>query len=306
MAASVIADGSGKVNLMLRATQTGTDGAFTVRATEGTGTPGAATSQLSRLSYTSGNQAMAQNQAPQNAQATLNGVAVSSSSNTLTNVVDGLSLTLSQVTTAPVEVTVTKDTATINKTLQDFVSAYNTLNKSLNEATVYDAATKTAGALQGDSVATGLQRALRSLLQTSTATGSTFSRLADVGITAKLGGELQVDSTKLNAAMADVPNLQLMFTNFGGTDVTNGLGLRVKNFANGLLAASGTVTNKTEAVKKAIDNNAQAQAKVNARASLMETRLKAQYAALDKKMSSLNALNDYVSQQVKTWNKSTS
>jgi flagellar hook-associated protein 2 len=281
--ASVIADGSGKVNLMLRATNTGSDGAFTVTATEGTGGTVSVPSNLSRLSYTTGNFAMSQNQAAQNAEATVNGVPVSSSKNTLTNVIDGLSLTLSQVTTSAVDVTVAKDTAAMTTNIQDFITAYNALNQTLSEATAYDQATKTAGPLQGDSVATGLQRALRTLMSSTSSTGSTYTRLADVGITAQLGGSLQLDTTKLNTAFSDVSNLQLLFTNYGGSDATNGMGLRIKEFANGLLAATGTVTNKNNAVKKAIDINSTEQTKVNTRASNLETRLKAQYSALDTK-----------------------
>lgn len=306
VAASVISDGSGKVNLVLRATNTGSDGAFTVTATEGTGGTVSVPSNLSRLSYTTGNLAMNQTQVPQNAEATINGVAVSSSKNTLTNVVDGLSLTLAQVTTTAVDVAVAKDTGTITKNIQDFITAYNALNTTLNDATAYDAATKSAGPLQGDSVTTGLQRALRTLVGSVSSTGSTFSRLADVGISAQLGGALELNTTKLNAAFSDVSNLQLMFTNFGGSDSTNGFGLKIKDFANGLLAAAGTVTNKTSAVKKSLDNNSAEQTKINTRATNLETRLKAQYAALDTKMASLTALNSYVAQQVTTWNKSTS
>lgn len=304
--ASVLTDGSGKVNLLLRAKDTGQDGAFTIAVQEGTGGTLSEPSNLSRLSYTTGSFSMAQNQAPQNAEATINGVAVSSSKNTLTDVVGGLTLNLAQVTTSAVEVTVAKDTGTITKNLQDFIAAYNALNTTLSDATAYDAATKTAGPLQGDSVSNGLQRALRSLMGSTSSTGSTFSRLADMGITAQLGGALTLDSTKLTTALGDVDNLQKLFTNFGGTDETNGFGLRIKDFANGLLTAAGTVTNKASAVQKAIDRNTADQTKVNTRATLLEERLKKQYSALDTKMASLTALNTYIAQQVTTWNKSSS
>jgi len=303
--ASVLADGSGKVNLLIRAKDTGTDAGFTVGVTEGTGGSVSVPSNLSRLSYTTGNFAMAQNQAAQNAEATINGVAVTGQKNTLTEVIGGLSMTVAQVTTAPVEVTVAKDTATITKNIQDFISAYNDLNTTLEDATKYDAATKIAGAFQGDSVATGMQRALRGLMGSVATTGSTFSRLADVGISAQLGGALTLNSAKLTPAFTDIDNLQKLFTNFGGTDATNGFGLRIKDFANGLLAAAGTVTNKSAAVQKALDRNAADQTKVNSRATLLEERLKKQYSALDTKMASLTALNSYVAQQVTTWNKST-
>jgi flagellar hook-associated protein 2 len=298
VSASVLTDGSGKVNLILRATDTGTAGAFNVTVTEGS----APSSNLSRLATAN----MTQNQAAQNAEATVNGVQVTSSKNTLTDVIGGLTLNLNQVTTAPVEVVVAKDTASIKKNIEDFISAYNTLNATLSDATAYDAASKTAGPLQGDSVTNGLQRAFRGLLSSMNNTGSTFSRLADVGITAQLGGALTLDSTKLTAAFTDVENTQKLFTNFGGSDSTNGFGVRIKDFANGLLSASGAVTNKTNAVKKAIDNNSAEQAKINNRATLVEERLKKQYSALDTKMASLTALNNYVAQQVTTWNKSTS
>jgi flagellar hook-associated protein 2 len=71
-----------------------------------------------------------------------------------------------------------------------------------------------------------------------------------------------------------------------------------------LLAAAGTVTNKSAAVQKALERNAADQTKVNSRASLLEERLKRQYSALDTKMASLSALNSYVAQQVTSWNKS--
>lgn len=302
--ASVLTDGSGKVNLLLRANTTGTDSAFTIDVTEGTGGSLSEPSNLSRLSFNTGNPAMTQNQPPQNAVGTINGVTVSSQTNVFNNVVGGLSLTFNQETTSAVEVTVAKDTATINKSLQDFVAAYNALNTTLSEATAYDAATKTAGPLQGDVVATGLQGALRSLMSSQTTTGSTFSRLGDVGVSAQLGGNLAIDSTKFTAAMADMDNLQKLFTNFGGSDSTNGFGLRIKDFANGLLAAAGTVVNKASAVEKALQRNAADQAKVNARATLVEERLRKQYTALDTKMAGLTALNTYIGQQVTAWNKS--
>jgi flagellar hook-associated protein 2 len=303
--ATVLRDSSGKDNLLIRSNTTGTDSAFTIGVTEGTGGTLSVPSNLSRLSYTAGNFAMSATQPAQNVVGTLNGVAITSQKNTLADIVPGVTLNFLKTTTAPVEIVVAKDTAAINKSLQDFMAAYNALNATLNDATKYDAGTKTAGAFQGDSVATGLQRALRSLMGSTSATGSTFSRLADVGITAQLGGDLSIDNTKLTAAMVDVPNLQKLFTAFNGSDATNGFGLRVKDFSNGLLAATGAVSNKNDAIKKALDRNAADQTKVNTRATLMEERLKKQYSALDTKMASLTALNSYVAQQVTTWNKST-
>lgn len=303
--ATVVRDSTGKDNLLIRSNSTGTDSAFTIDVTEGTGGTVSVPSNLSRLSYTAGNYAMSVTQAAQNVEGTINGVAFASQKSTLADLVPGVTLNFLQATTAPVEVTIAKDTASIQQSVQDFITAYNGLNATLTEATKYDAATKTAGVLQGDTVATGLQGALRSLIGSSSRTGSTFSRLSEVGITAQLGGNLALDTAKFSAATADMDNLQKLFTAFNGSDATNGFGVRIKSFATGLLAVTGTVSNKNDAIKKALDRNSDEQLKVNNRASLVEERLKKQYSALDTKMAGLTALNSYVAQQVTTWNKST-
>jgi len=303
--ATVVRDNSGKDNLLIRSNTTGTDSAFTIGVTEGTGGTISVPSNLSRLSYTAGNFAMSATQAAQNVEGTINGVGFTSQKSTLVGLVPGVTLNFLQTTTAPVEVTVAKDTASIQQSLQDFVTAYNALNATLSDATKYDAATKTAGVLQGDTVATGLQGALRSLIGSSSKTGSTFSRLAEVGVTSQLGGNLALDTVKFNAATTDIDNLQKLFTAFNGSDATNGFGVRIKAFANGLLAATGTVSNKNDAIKKSLDRNADEQLLINNRASRVEERLKKQYSALDTKMASLTALNAYVAQQVTAWNKST-
>lgn len=302
--ATVVNDPSGKQNILIRSNSTGSDGAFTVIATEGTGGTISLPSNLSRLSYAAGSYNMSATQAAQNAGITINGVVASSSTNTFKDVVPGVTLNVLQTTTQPAEVKIARDTAAITKNLQDFITAYNALNSTLSEATKYDAATGSAGSLQGDSAANGLASAMRSLIVSKLATGSSYSTLSEVGISAQLGGALALDGAKFSAAMsADLDNLQKLFTAYNGSNATNGFGLRVKDFANGLLAASGAVTTKTAALQKALDNNGKEQTRVNEKAALFEERLKKQYTALDAKMSRLTALNSYVAQQVTAWNK---
>jgi flagellar hook-associated protein 2 len=303
VSATVLRDGTGKENLLLRAKDTGAAGTFTIAVTDDDGNS-ADTTGLSRLNFQPGNQLMQQTQAAQNLQGTVNGIAVTSSKNTLTDTVPGITISALQVTTAPVTVEVTRDNSVVTKAMQDFVTAYNDLNTLLKESTKYDAATKVAGVFQGDTATNNLARALSGLVSAPFNTGSTFTGLSQVGLTAKLGGALELNSSKFTEALADPENLQKLFANFGGTDATNGFGLRMRDFSNGLLAATGTVTSKNDALKRAIDNNQKDQDKVTDRATLAEARLRKQYSALDSKMASLSALNTYVTQQVAAWNKS--
>ena len=116
-----------------------------------------------------------------NAAATINGLPVSSATNALVDVLDGVTLTLNDETTAPVTVSVKPDTEAIKKTLQDFAAAYTELAKLIATDTKYDAATKTAGPLQGDSAVIGLQSRLRAMMGATSGASSVYARLSDVG-----------------------------------------------------------------------------------------------------------------------------
>ena len=82
--------------------------------------------------------------------------------------------------------------------------------------------------------------------------------------------------------------------------------MNFKAVTDKLLAFDGTLNSKTDSLERTLKSNGAEQDKVNKRATTLEERLYKQYSALDGKMSSLNALNSYVSQMVTTWNKSSS
>ncbi len=239
-----------------------------------------------------------------NAAATINGVAVSSASNTFATTIPGVTFNALQVTTTPALVTIAQDSAAISKHINDFVSAYNAVNAALKEATKYDQTTKTAGILQADPTAVGLRYALNGILQ-SGVTGGTFARLADIGITQQLGGDLVVDGGKLTTAMQSPDQVKNLFRASTGVAADDGIAVKLKAFTNGLMSAAGMFSTKTAALQRDADLNSQAQNKVNQRALTVEAQLYKRYSELDKQMAQLNALNAYVSQQVTTWNKNT-
>ncbi len=309
--ATVLQDVNGQ-RLLVRSNTTGEAAGFRIQATDDDG-DSTDSAGLSSLAFDPGTAAsnaatsfgMADNsyQQASNALATVNGIAVESADNTVKDAVPGVTLKLGAVTTAPVNIDVTVDTASINKNIQALVDAYNALNATLGDATKYDSATKVAGPLQGDSVIVGLQNALRAMI-TSTSAGSSFTNLASVGITLQLGGALAVDSSKLSAAISNnLPDLKKLFTLNNNNATTNGIARKVKDFATGALAVSGLVTNETNALQKLADNNQKAQDKVNAHAEAVAAQLKATYSALDVRMGSLTALNQFVTQQIAQWNK---
>lgn len=302
VSATVLRDASGE-RLLVRSKATGEENAFriTVADDDGDDTDAAG---LSRLAFSVGNaNGMSRSQNAENAQATINGVPITSASNTLSGTLTGMSIQLSQETTAPVTIDVTNDTEAIRSNVKAFVDAYNTLNSTLTSALRYDEATKTAGPLQGDATTVGLQNALRGMMR-SVSASTPYSRLSDVGIELKSGGKLEINATKMDAALDNLDDLKALFTSTSSDPTATGFGWKIKNFAEGLIDADGTVSNKTDALKASIKRNSLDQDRVNDKAARTEKRLLAQYNAMDAAVGSLNGLSAFVSQQIILWNKS--
>ena len=293
--ATVLNDVSGQ-RLLLRSSSTGENAGFQLTVpVDADGAPADAAG-LSRLV------AGSSIQYAENARIQINGIEVSSSTNKFTDVVSGVTLTAVAPSSAAAQVDVAANKSVVTDAINKFVAAYNKVNAAINELTKFDPASKATGMLQGDSTAIGLQNALRGILQ-STTSGSAYSRLADIGISQQLGGDLEVDAVKLTSALANGDEVKKLFKNDNGSALTNGVALKFANFAKGLLATDGLFSSKDASLKRSLDLNAKAQDALNAKVARVEKDLTRRYSALDVQLSSLSALSAYVSQQVVQWNK---
>ena len=295
--ASVVTDVDGKERLMMRSKETGTDKAFTVDLSSAPTVLGQNTTQNA-----------------QNAKVELNGLVVESSSNTFANTIPGMSFTVSEVTSTAATLNVKPDTEAMKKNIQEFVDAYNELNDLLTKSTKsvrtadgkvdQSAQSSGVGTLQGDSTTVSLQNSLRMLTQGISGSKGSLTRLSDIGIQMQEGGKLSLDASKLDKALTNVDDLKGLFANKADSQGQGGgIAVNFKNFTDQLLAFDGTLNTKSDSLDSKLKSNIAEQDKVNKRADALETRLYAQYSALDTKMASLNALNAYVSQMVTTWNK---
>jgi flagellar hook-associated protein 2 len=302
VSATVLRDASGE-RLLVRSRETGEANGFRITAADNDGNNTDSTG-LSRLAFDAGNSAgQTLSQAGQNALAMVNNVPISSASNRLADTLPGMTIQLQQVTALPVEINVSTDVEAIKKNVQAFVDSYNLLSANLANATRYDAGSKKAGPLQGDATAVGLQNALRGMMRSITSS-SPFERLSDLGIEMKLGGQLEIKQAKFDSALSNLDGLKSLFTTATGVATTEGFGLKLKRFADGLLSADGLVSTKTEGIQRSIDRNGREQERVNDRAARSEIRLLQQYNAMDAVVGRLSGLNAFVSQQITLWNKS--
>lgn len=302
--ASVLSDASGE-RLLLRSKSTGEEFGFRLSVMEDGDTDPQSAGNTDATGLSRLVNGATVTQAAANAKATVNGIAVSSATNTFASTISGVTFKAEQVTTAPIDITVSKDNSAIQSNIDGFVKAYNAINQLLQDATKYDAATKSAGLLQGDSTAVALQNSLRNAIQSVTTGGGAFQRLADIGITQQLGGDLAVDSSKLTKALSENPDdVKNLFRNTGGGSA-DGIAVQLKALTTNLLSNDGFFKSKDATLQLSLKRNSQDQTRVNEKVEAFEKRITQRYNALDAQLSSLNGLNAYISQQVTAWNKST-
>ena len=297
--ASLVTDASG-TRLAFTSTSTGSSNGFRIQAADDDGNNTDA-GGLSALAYdpASGTAGTVLGTAASNATAIINGISVSSATNTLASAVPGLTLTLGQVSATPVNIAVSANQASISSAITTFVSSFNALSSYLGTATAYDATTKTAGDLQGDNTANSLQRLLRANLSATTGASSVFKTLSDVGLQFQRDGTISIDQPTLNSALNNLPELKKAFTNIDTTTPgNNGLAQNFVNFTQQALGVNGLVTTATSGLQAQLTDNGNQQSDLTNRISAYQTTLVAQYTALDTQIAQLNALSSYVTQQL--------
>ena len=302
--ASIVSDSSG-VRLSLRSTATGAENGFRMSVSDGDGNNTDAAG-LSRFAFDpgSGTTLMEQKLPAANAKATVNGIAVESSSNELSGVIDGLTLRLRKVNDSA-EIAVSSDSEGIKSAITAFSDAYNALSKALTDQTRYDPTTKVGGPLQGDSAATGLQRQLRLLVSATSGASPTFSRLSDVGLEMQRDGSLKVNSSKLDSATSNLAELKKAFAKSDAENNANdGFARRYADLATQLLGTDGGLTTRAEGLRTRLSRNDDNQTRVTERVDRFKARLVAQYSAMDANMAKLNSLSTYMTQQLAALNKS--
>jgi flagellar hook-associated protein 2 len=195
VSASIINDGSASnpFRLSLAATRTGSAGRFTID-TNGfdLGLTALAEGRDARVFYGSDDPATA--------------VLLSSSTNTISNVVQGVTIDLHGTSTSPVTLTVSRDTEAIETALNEFVAAFNALTSRIDALTHYDSETQRRGTLLGDSTANSLRAAMFSTIQSAPqGVSGRYQSLAQIGVKFAGNGQLQLDVDRLREALQTDP-----------------------------------------------------------------------------------------------------
>ncbi|WP_230520776.1 flagellar filament capping protein FliD [Janthinobacterium sp. EB271-G4-7A] len=220
--ASIVSDGSDKPHhLVLSSAKSGANSSMKISLSGSDGQP--ADSALSDLlSYdASGTQNLKQNSAAQNTMLSVNGIPITNTSNSIDSAIEGVTLNVLKVGSS--SLSVSKDTSTVKTSVTAFVKAYNDLNASIAKMTSYNAETKQAGVMLGDSTTQSIQSQLRKQLSTSiSGLAGNLKTLDQVGITFQKDGSLVLDSAVLDKAIsANFSDVAGLFSALGKTTDSN-------------------------------------------------------------------------------------
>ncbi|MCU0952053.1 MAG: flagellar filament capping protein FliD [Burkholderiaceae bacterium] len=283
VAASIVNDGTG-ARLVLNASKTGAASAFTV-------TPDAGLAVL----------AFSTTQAAQDARFAINGLPLTSPTNQISDAIPGVTLTLTQAPTATQaaagqtvdsEVAVDRDAAAARTAAKAFVDAYNALVSVVRDLTAYNATTKTAATLNGESVLRGVISQARSIVvDTKAAADGELTRLSSAGIAIQADGTLGFDAARFDSAYAaGAERVARMFGDSTGSGSAQGFAARMASLAKSLVGTDGLLASRQQGLQSTIKRLDDQQSQLEARLDAKQKQFVAQY-------SSLNALLNTNQQQ---------
>ncbi len=284
--ATVVTASDGQQRMILTGDKTGNGNGFTL-----TSTAAASGGQAALADFDTSTAGLMRSSA-QNALMKIDGIEVSSNTNSFTSTITGLSLTAVKKGTSTI--TVQNDPEKITTAVKAFVDAFNGVATTIKTNSGYNTVTKTSQALSGDgsvrSVLSQLNSA-RTTIPTELSTANLKS-LSDIGITIQQTGQLSIDTAKLENAIGNSPS-----------DVSNLLVAYGKKFSStveNMQSTNGIVSNRMNSLKDLLTRTSANKDAMEARMELVEKRYRAQFTALDKYVSSMQTTSSYVGQQFST------
>lgn len=215
VSASIIYDGSA-YRLVLSSEKTGAANSMEISIDN---------SSLSQFEFNATASTMKQTQGAQDAIMSINGLDVTSSTDTFKDTLKGVTIDLAQAKPGQkISLDIAHSSTTVVESLQGFIDSFNELNAGVKELSSYNAETKTASTLLGDVTLRSGMSQIRSVLS-SVVSGlerSSARTLVDLGISTQADGTLKFDDTKFKKAFeSDPENVAAVFAAIGRADNEN-------------------------------------------------------------------------------------
>lgn len=287
---ATIVTGASEARLTLTARASGAANALTI--TQSGGDDG-----LAALVYPPSPTGLTPLQGALDAQARIDGVIVTSSTNVISGAIAGVDVTLLAANDdgETTELTVGYDRAAARKTIDELVKSYNAVVDAIKSVSSYNRETNEGGPLFGDAGVRNIVHQLRREL-TSNVTGLSgpFDMLGEIGITADLNGKLSVAGATLDSAFA--ADFDAIGELFATEDV--GVAVKLDRLLAPYLDSDGVFDSRTAGLKSSIDVINERREALNTRLAALQTRYTKQFNALDSLLAQLQGTSNFLTQQL--------
>ena len=214
----------------------------------------------------------------------IDGFALTSASNNISTVIDGLNIELKGEGAATLNVS--RDTAAIEESAQAFVDAYNNVFSTVD--------TLRADDLSGDSTLLSVTRLMRRTINTlPTGLNGSYSALSELGIkTDRDTGQLTFNKSEFGTALdTDFASVAQVFANDD-----QGYAFRFDALAESILESDGVIDSRVDGLNLRVSRLESDQADMERRLDLREIGLRRQYTALDQLVGTLQSTSAFLLQ----------
>ena len=276
VSASIITENSSSNRLVLTSTETGNANSLNISSTGSVGTDIGLTDINDPLQLDS--------------ELLVDGLyTITRSSNTISDAISGVTLTLLSETTSADQLTISRDVESVQASVQSFVDAFNELN------TLFDDLSGEGDDLEADNTLRSIENQVRAVFNTppSGLTGS-YTYLSEVGVSFQRDGSLSLDTAALETAVnTDFSGMAEMFANDN-----QGYLFRLDSLIDNFVQADGLINVREDGINSRIDTTKQRILDMEYRLDIREQRLLSQFNALDSLMGQLNGTSAFLTQQL--------
>jgi flagellar hook-associated protein 2 len=291
VAATVVVGTGGAATLTLTARETGSANAIAVSQSGGDG-------GLAQIVFPPSGGGLAEIQEALNARVLIDGVEITSATNTISGAIDGVELDLLAANdpgkTTSLEVSYDRDGA--REAIDSLVKSYNSVVDAIKSVASYNAETRKGGPLFGDAGVQNVVYQLRRELGASVGgVDASVDMLAKIGISVDVAGKLEVSDTKLDAAFAaDFDEIGKLFAS-----ENVGVATKLDKLLEPYLRSGGILDSRNDGLKATIDDIVSQREMLGQRLEALQARYFKQFNALDGLLTQMQSTSNFLTQQLR-------
>jgi len=221
-----------------------------------------------------------------NASLTVDGVPITSTSNTVTGAIPGVTLNLVGTSDSPVTLSVAPDTSDATTAINNFVSAYNAVVQAINTQFTYTSGASSQPPLFADAGLEEVQQTLNSDINTTFNGNSGITNLASIGVNLQNDGTLQVDNATLSSALTN--NFSAVQTFLQQITGQNGFAVQLNNDLTNLTnTVTGPLAIDLQGVNNSLTSVGDEISDFNANIAVQQQQLTTEYSQVDATLQQL-------------------